>query len=186
MRPVVLTIAGSDPSGGAGIQADLKSFAALGVFGTSAVTAVTAQNTVGVQRVDVLDPAAVRAQIDAVVSDFPVAAVKTGMLANAAIIEAVADAGVPIMGHVGLIPHQVHRMGGFKTQGRTAADATPHPLGGSVQQTAEAVNAAGGRGVAVSCVGAWLAATTGSRTIFCAQSRVGPWASVMAIRRSSL
>lgn len=89
---VVLTIAGSDSGGGAGIQADLKTFAALGVFGTSAITAVTAQNTVGVRRVDVLDPGAVRAQIDAVVEDFPVAAVKTGMLANAEIIRAVAGA----------------------------------------------------------------------------------------------
>lgn len=89
---VVLTIAGSDSGGGAGIQADLKSFAALGVFGTSAITAITAQNTVGVRRVDVLDPEAVRAQIDAVVEDFEVAAVKTGMLANAGIIRAVAEA----------------------------------------------------------------------------------------------
>ena len=84
---VALTIAGSDSGGGAGIQADLKSFAALGVFGTSAVTAITAQNTVGVRRVDVLDPGVVRAQIDAVVGDFEVAVVKTGMLANAAIID---------------------------------------------------------------------------------------------------
>jgi hydroxymethylpyrimidine/phosphomethylpyrimidine kinase len=89
---VALTIAGSDSGGGAGIQADLKSFAALGVFGTSAVTAITAQNTVGVRRVDVLDPGVVRAQIDAVVGDFEVAVVKTGMLANAAIIEEVARA----------------------------------------------------------------------------------------------
>jgi hydroxymethylpyrimidine/phosphomethylpyrimidine kinase len=88
----VLTIAGSDSGGGAGIQADLKAFAALGVFGTSAITAVTAQNTVGVKRVDVLEPDVVRAQIDAVVEDFAVAAVKTGMLANAPIIREVARA----------------------------------------------------------------------------------------------
>jgi hydroxymethylpyrimidine/phosphomethylpyrimidine kinase len=88
----VLTIAGSDSGGGAGIQADLKVFATLGVFGTSAITAVTAQNTVGVRRVDVLEPDAVRAQIDAVVEDFAVAAVKTGMLANAPIIREVARA----------------------------------------------------------------------------------------------
>ncbi len=87
-----LTIAGSDSSGGAGIQADLKTFEALGVFGTSAVTAVTAQNTTGVSRVDVLAPEAVTAQIDAVASDFSLGAVKTGMLASAEIVHAVADA----------------------------------------------------------------------------------------------
>ena len=87
---VALTIAGSDSGGGAGIQADLKTFAAFGVYGTSAVTAVTAQNTVTVTRVQEIDPAVVAAQIDAVAVDFPVAAVKTGMLANAAIVEAVA------------------------------------------------------------------------------------------------
>jgi hydroxymethylpyrimidine/phosphomethylpyrimidine kinase len=88
--PVVLSIAGSDSGGGAGIQADLKTFSALGVFGTTAVTAVTAQNSVGVFRVDALSPESVRAQIDAVASDFPVAAVKIGMLANTGIIRAVA------------------------------------------------------------------------------------------------
>lgn len=88
--PVALTIAGSDSGGGAGIQADLKTFAALGVFGTSAITAVTSQNTRAVTRVDVLDPDAVDAQIDAVLADLPVASVKTGMLATAAIVERVA------------------------------------------------------------------------------------------------
>ena len=87
--PVALTIAGSDSGGGAGIQADLKSFAALRVFGTSAITAVTSQNTVAVTRVDVLDPRAVEAQIDAVLADLPVAAVKTGMLATVEIVELV-------------------------------------------------------------------------------------------------
>src|SRR5688572_31496993 len=87
-----LTIAGSDSSGGAGIQADLKTFAALGVYGTSAITAVTAQNTRGVTLVWAADPALVVAQIDAVAADFVLAATKIGMLANTAIIEAVADA----------------------------------------------------------------------------------------------
>ena len=87
-----LTIAGSDSSGGAGIQADLKTFAAHGVFGMSAITAITAQNTLGVSRVDVLDPAMVTAQIDAVASDIGVNATKIGMLANAAIVSAVASA----------------------------------------------------------------------------------------------
>ncbi|OZC02236.1 bifunctional hydroxymethylpyrimidine kinase/phosphomethylpyrimidine kinase [Rubricoccus marinus] len=87
-----LTIAGSDSGGGAGIQADLKTFEALGVFGTSAITAITAQNTLGVSRVDVLPPEAVTAQIDAVAADFTLGAVKTGMLATAEIVHAVADA----------------------------------------------------------------------------------------------
>jgi hydroxymethylpyrimidine/phosphomethylpyrimidine kinase len=87
-----LTIAGSDSGGGAGIQADLKTFAALGVYGTSAITAVTAQNTVGVTRIAALSPAMVIAQIDAVLADIGADALKTGMLANAAIIAAVATA----------------------------------------------------------------------------------------------
>ncbi|MFE4107773.1 bifunctional hydroxymethylpyrimidine kinase/phosphomethylpyrimidine kinase [Almyronema epifaneia] len=89
--PVALTIAGSDSGGGAGIQADLKTFAFHRVHGTSALTCVTAQNTQGVNRVDALPPEAVIAQIEAVVSDIGVQAVKTGMLLNSAIISAVAD-----------------------------------------------------------------------------------------------
>jgi hydroxymethylpyrimidine/phosphomethylpyrimidine kinase len=84
-----LTIAGSDSGGGAGIQADLKTFAAHGVYGASAITAVTAQNTERITRVHVLPPDMVVAQIDAVASDLRIDAVKTGMLANAAIVEAV-------------------------------------------------------------------------------------------------
>jgi hydroxymethylpyrimidine/phosphomethylpyrimidine kinase len=87
-----LTIAGSDPSGGAGIQADLKTFAAHGVFGTSAITAITVQNTHGVTRVEPVDPDLVAAQIDAVVSDIGADAVKIGMLANAAIVDVVISA----------------------------------------------------------------------------------------------
>jgi hydroxymethylpyrimidine/phosphomethylpyrimidine kinase len=91
MRPVrkALTIAGSDSGAGAGIQADLKTFAALGVYGTSAITAITAQNTLGVTRVLALHPDLVTAQIDAIVDDIGTHALKTGMLANAAIIDAV-------------------------------------------------------------------------------------------------
>lgn len=89
--PVALTIAGSDSGGGAGIQADLKMFSALGVFGTSAITAVTAQNTVGVDLVDVLDEHTVAAQIDAVMTDLRPVAVKTGMLACTEIIDLVAE-----------------------------------------------------------------------------------------------
>jgi hydroxymethylpyrimidine/phosphomethylpyrimidine kinase len=84
------TIAGSDSGGGAGIQADLKTFQRFGVFGTSAVTAVTAQNTRGVNSWDAVSPALVRAQIDAVAQDLFPAAFKTGMLANAAIASTVA------------------------------------------------------------------------------------------------
>ena len=87
-----LTIAGSDSGGGAGIQADLKTFAAHGVFGTSAITAVTAQNTRGVVAVHVLPVAMVRSQIDAVVTDLRPDAVKIGMLATEAIIAEVARA----------------------------------------------------------------------------------------------
>jgi hydroxymethylpyrimidine/phosphomethylpyrimidine kinase len=89
---VALTIAGSDSGGGAGIQADLRTFAAHGVHGTSAITAVTAQNSVEVTSYVALEPAMVAAQIDAVASDMPVAAAKTGMLAGEGIIAAVADA----------------------------------------------------------------------------------------------
>jgi hydroxymethylpyrimidine/phosphomethylpyrimidine kinase len=90
--PVALTIAGSDSGGGAGIQADLKTFAALGVHGTSAITAITAQNTIGVTDILELPVELVRKQIAAVVDDIGVQAAKTGMLASAAIIEAVAEA----------------------------------------------------------------------------------------------
>ena len=85
-----LTIAGSDSGGGAGIQADLKTFAACGVYGTSAVTAVTAQNTLGVTAWEPVSTELVIAQIEAVGADLPPASVKTGMLATAAIVEAVA------------------------------------------------------------------------------------------------
>jgi hydroxymethylpyrimidine/phosphomethylpyrimidine kinase len=86
-----LTIAGSDSGAGAGIQADLKTFAALGVYGTSALTAVTAQNTRGVTKVVALAPEIVTAQIEAVIADIGADALKTGMLANAAIIASVAQ-----------------------------------------------------------------------------------------------
>ncbi len=90
-RPVALTIAGSDSGGGAGIQADLKTMEAFGAFGTSAITSVTAQNTRGVESVHTLPVEEVAAQYEAVVSDFDVRAVKTGMLAEAPIIERVTE-----------------------------------------------------------------------------------------------
>lgn len=92
MNPkVALSIAGSDPSGGAGIQADLKTFAALGVYGTAALAGLTVQNTQGVRDARPVEPAFVRAQIEAVIDDLPVAATKLGMLSNAAVATAVAD-----------------------------------------------------------------------------------------------
>src|SRR5581483_7953572 len=99
MLPVALTIAGSDPGGGAGIQADLKTFHQLGVYGTSAITLITVQNTVRVSRVETLDPALVAGQIRAVLEDLPPQAVKTGALGCAEIIEAVAsiDFGCPLI-----------------------------------------------------------------------------------------
>jgi len=89
---VALTIAGSDPGGGAGIQADLKTFAAHDVFGLSALTAITVQNTRGVASVAAIDADVVTRQIEALAGDFEIHALKTGMLANAAVVEAVAAA----------------------------------------------------------------------------------------------
>ena len=90
MMPVALTIAGSDPSGGAGIQADLKTFHQFGVYGEAAITLLTVQNTVGVTAIEILAPDFVAAQIHAVVEDIPPHAVKTGALGNRAMVEAVA------------------------------------------------------------------------------------------------
>lgn len=89
--PIAMTIAGSDSGGGAGIQADLKTFAALGVYGCSAIASLTAQNTQGVQGVLPISPAFVQAQIQSVLSDIQVGAIKIGMLATADIISAVAS-----------------------------------------------------------------------------------------------
>ncbi len=89
-RPIALTIAGSDSSGGAGIQADLKAFCAFGVYGASVITALTAQNTTGVQGVFPVPPEVVGQQLKSVFDDLHVKAIKTGMLANRAIIDAVA------------------------------------------------------------------------------------------------
>src|SRR4051794_34388789 len=90
MTPIALTIAGSDPSGGAGIQADLKTFAAFGVYGASIITALTAQNTKSVTGIHQVPAAFVTAQIDAVFSDLAVGAVKIGMVAELSVIDAIA------------------------------------------------------------------------------------------------
>ena len=86
-----LSIAGSDPSGGAGLQADLKTFQRVGAYGMGVVTLLTAQNTLGVRAIEVISPEFILAQIDAVISDIPPSAAKTGALGNAAVIEAIAD-----------------------------------------------------------------------------------------------
>jgi hydroxymethylpyrimidine/phosphomethylpyrimidine kinase len=89
--PTAMTIAGSDSGGGAGIQADLKTFAALGVYGTSALTAITAQNTIGVTGVHEIPTDIIAAQIEAIITDIGADAVKTGMLSSSAIVEVVAQ-----------------------------------------------------------------------------------------------
>src|SRR6202171_5736272 len=96
--PVALSIAGSDSGAGAGIQADLKTFAAFGVYGVTVITAITAQNTVGVRAVQDVNADVIAAQLDAIAEDFAIAALKTGMLSSAAIIETVvAGAGRPAL-----------------------------------------------------------------------------------------
>ncbi len=98
--PVALTIAGSDPSGGAGIQADLKTFAAHGVYGLSTITALTVQNTQGVQEIFPVDPYQVRAQILHLLADIPVQAVKLGMLGTTAVVQTIAavlDGDIPLV-----------------------------------------------------------------------------------------
>jgi hydroxymethylpyrimidine/phosphomethylpyrimidine kinase len=90
--PIALTIAGSDSGGGAGIQADLKTFSALGVYGASALTALTAQNTLGVQGVHIVPPAFIEAQIASVLTDLAVGAIKTGMVGDAPAVSAVVEA----------------------------------------------------------------------------------------------
>jgi hydroxymethylpyrimidine/phosphomethylpyrimidine kinase len=95
MRPIALTIAGSDPGGGAGIQADLKTFHQLGVYGAAAITLITVQNTVRVSRVETLDAELIAEQIAAVMEDLPPQAAKTGALGTAAAVRAVAASGLP-------------------------------------------------------------------------------------------
>lgn len=102
MTAIAVTIAGSDSGGGAGIQADLKTFSALGVYGASVITALTAQNTLGVTGIHDVPPAFIRGQMDAVFSDLAVNAVKIGMLSQPAVIEAVA-AGLQAHGQTSVV-----------------------------------------------------------------------------------
>lgn len=109
--PIALTIAGSDSGGGAGIQADLKAFSALGVYGASVITAITAQNTQAVTAVEGVSLPVIAAQIDAVLSDLKVGAIKIGMLATPEIIETVADSLKGFDGPIVLDPVMVAKSG---------------------------------------------------------------------------
>ena len=111
MTAVALTIAGSDCSGGAGLQADLKTFHQHGVYGQSVVTLITAQNTMRVDTVSMLEPSLVVRQIDAVIEDIPPAAAKTGALGSAAIIETVADAADRLDGPLIVDPVMISKHG---------------------------------------------------------------------------
>jgi len=125
---VGMTIAGSDSGGGAGIQADLKTFHAFGVFGTSAITAITAQNTLGVRAIHKVPPHIVAEQIRAVAEDLRPAAVKTGMLADAEIIEAVASALRELqLAHLVIDPVMVAKSGDRLLE-ETAIDALAESL----------------------------------------------------------
>jgi hydroxymethylpyrimidine/phosphomethylpyrimidine kinase len=128
MVPIALTIAGSDSSGGAGIQADLKTFTALGVYGASVLTALTAQNTQGVQGVAPVEPSFVALQLRSVLTDLEVGAAKTGMLATAAVIGAVVTTlkefpGIPLV----VDPVMVATSGDVLLQA-DAIDAVRHEL----------------------------------------------------------
>lgn len=111
MTPIALTIAGSDSGGGAGIQADLKAFSALGVYGASVITAITAQNTQAVTAVEGVSLPIIAAQIDAVLSDLNVGAIKIGMLATAEIIETVAGSLKGFTGPIVLDPVMIAKSG---------------------------------------------------------------------------
>lgn len=119
-----LTIAGSDSGGGAGIQADLKTFSARGVYGASAITSVTAQNTRGVTAIHPIPPGIISAQIDAVLSDIAIDAVKIGMLGNAASVRAVASALQAYGGKVVLDPVMIAKSGHALLDGDAIAALT--------------------------------------------------------------
>ncbi|MBV8834558.1 MAG: bifunctional hydroxymethylpyrimidine kinase/phosphomethylpyrimidine kinase [Acidobacteriaceae bacterium] len=111
MQPVALTIAGSDPSGGAGLQADLKTFHQFGVYGEAAVTLITVQNTRTVARVEVLPPDLVREQIEAILADIPPDAAKIGALGNKQIIEEIAAVAVRVTFPLVLDPVMISKHG---------------------------------------------------------------------------
>jgi hydroxymethylpyrimidine/phosphomethylpyrimidine kinase len=157
--PVVLTIAGSDSGGGAGIQADLKTFAALGAYGTSVVTAITAQNTLGVTAIHPVPVEVVAAQLDAVLSDFDVAAVKVGMIGDRAVAELLVERAARLP-HLVVDPVLVATSGARLAESASVAPLLAYPavltpnrheaaaLTGSRCETAEEMVAAAGRLVA--------------------------------------
>ena len=127
MLPVALTIAGSDPSGGAGLQADLKTFHRFGVYGEAVVTLITVQNTMALEHVETLAPDLVLAQIRAVLADIPPRAAKTGALGNAAVMEAVAetakDFAFPLVVDPVMISKHGARLGDVSSFGKLIARA---------------------------------------------------------------
>ena len=127
MRPVALTIAGSDPSGGAGIQADLKTFHQFGVYGEAVITLLTVQNSVRVSRVDVVSPELVRQQLEAVLEDIPPAAAKTGALGSAEVVREVACAAARFQFPLVVDPVMISKHG-LPLAARTAVDAIREEL----------------------------------------------------------
>jgi hydroxymethylpyrimidine/phosphomethylpyrimidine kinase len=162
--PVVLTIAGSDSGGGAGIQADLKTFAALGVYGASVITAITAQNTTGVTAIHPVPAEIVAAQLDAVLSDFPIAAVKVGMVGDPAVAEVIRRRAAELP-HLVIDPVLVATSGArlgnaavvaglvayaeVLTPNREEARALAGDRGGSPEADAEVLSEMGARAVVV-------------------------------------
>ena len=125
---IAMSIAGSDSGGGAGIQADLKTFAAFGVYGTSALTAITAQNTLGVMAVHDIPTDIIESQIDAIVSDIGVDAVKTGMLSNSRIIELVAAKAIEHKFHNLVVDPVMVAKGGDRLLEESAIDSMRNVL----------------------------------------------------------
>lgn len=130
MLPIALTIAGSDPSGGAGVQADLKTFHQFGVYGEAVITLLTVQNTLRVDRVEILDPTLVRAQLAAVLEDIPPHAAKTGALGNQAVVEAIARAAAEFRFPLVVDPVMISKHGAalMAEQARHALSAHLLPL----------------------------------------------------------
>jgi hydroxymethylpyrimidine/phosphomethylpyrimidine kinase len=176
--PAALTIAGSDSGGGAGIQADLKAFARCGVHGCSAITAVTAQSTVGVDAIAVLEPEMVLAQVRAVLADIAIDAVKVGMLASAEVAGAVATAldelpaGTPVVVDPVMVAESGARLLAAEAE-RTLVEQVLPRTGVVTPNVPEA------RVLAAASLGAEVAAAAGERELVEAVLRLGPRAVVL-------